>query len=147
MKIARILMIMLIGTAASLPAAAAPSADVEAAIRKAALDYLEGWYEGDAARVERALHPDLVKRRVETHGGSGRLVEMTAASLVGVSRTGAGRKTPQERRRSEVRILDVVNDSATIRVDAADWIDFIHLVRWNGEWKIVNVLWEWRARK
>ena len=26
------------------------------------LDYFEGWFEGDAARMDRALHPDLVKR-------------------------------------------------------------------------------------
>ncbi len=34
------------------------SAD-SAAIRQAALDYIEGWYEGNAERMERALHPDL----------------------------------------------------------------------------------------
>jgi len=27
------------------------------------LDYFEGWFEGDAARMERALHRDLAKRR------------------------------------------------------------------------------------
>ena len=37
------------------------SAD-SAAIRQAALDYIEGWYEGNAERMERALHPDLAKR-------------------------------------------------------------------------------------
>jgi len=29
---------------------------------KTALDYTEGWYAGDAARMERALHPELAKR-------------------------------------------------------------------------------------
>ena len=32
------------------------------AIVRAALDYFEGWFDGDAARMERALHPDLAKR-------------------------------------------------------------------------------------
>jgi len=32
--------------------------DASAAITKTALDYIEGWYAGDAARMERALHPD-----------------------------------------------------------------------------------------
>ncbi len=36
-------------------------ADKEA-IKATALDYMEGWYEGDAARMERALHPELAKR-------------------------------------------------------------------------------------
>src|SRR5688572_3399053 len=29
----------------------------QAAIRSIALDYIEGWYAGDAARMESALHP------------------------------------------------------------------------------------------
>ena len=37
-----------------------------AAIRATALDYIEGWYAGDAARMERALHPELAKRICET---------------------------------------------------------------------------------
>jgi hypothetical protein len=27
------------------------------------LDYFEGWFDGDTARMERALHPELAKRR------------------------------------------------------------------------------------
>jgi putative lumazine-binding protein len=33
-------------------------------IKQTALDYIEGWYEADAVRMERALHPDLAKRIV-----------------------------------------------------------------------------------
>ncbi|HEV7836602.1 MAG TPA: nuclear transport factor 2 family protein, partial [Gemmatimonadaceae bacterium] len=36
------------------------------AIRQTALDYIQGWYAGDAARMERALHPELAKRIVQT---------------------------------------------------------------------------------
>ena len=32
------------------------------AIVRVALDYFEGWFDGDAARMERVLHPDLAKR-------------------------------------------------------------------------------------
>ena len=31
-------------------------------INQAICDYFEGWFDGDAARMDRALHPDLVKR-------------------------------------------------------------------------------------
>jgi hypothetical protein len=34
----------------------------EDAVRSAVMDYVEGWFEGDAGRMERALHPELVKR-------------------------------------------------------------------------------------
>ena len=39
-----------------------------AGIRQAALDYIEGYYEGDGARMERALHPELAKRIVRMVG-------------------------------------------------------------------------------
>ena len=42
------------------------SPDESAAITKTALDYIEGWYAGDAARMERALHPELAKRMIST---------------------------------------------------------------------------------
>lgn len=44
-------------------AQAAPAAE---AIRATALDYIEGWFIGDPDRMERALHPELVKRFVVT---------------------------------------------------------------------------------
>jgi hypothetical protein len=34
-------------------------------IRQAALDYVEGWYEGNVERMERALHDELVKLRID----------------------------------------------------------------------------------
>ena len=37
-------------------------AAVEVAIRTAIMDYVEGWYEGDAERMNRCLHPRLAKR-------------------------------------------------------------------------------------
>jgi hypothetical protein len=64
------------------PAAAhAQAAADSAAIRRVALDYIEGWYTGDAARMERALHPDLAKRIVESDARNGGSVlgHMTAA--------------------------------------------------------------------
>ncbi len=32
-----------------------------AAIKETLLNYVEGWYEGNAARMKRALYPDLAK--------------------------------------------------------------------------------------
>jgi len=55
-----------------------------AAIRQTALDYIEGWYEGNAERMERALHPELAKRIVRTNpqNNQSRLDQMSALSLV-----------------------------------------------------------------
>ncbi len=124
----------------------AQSAADSAAIRSAALDYIEGWYAGDAARMERSLHPDLAKRIVERNAQSGRSVveHMTAAELVQGTSRGGGRNTPPAQQRKDVRILDIFGNTASVRVDASRWVDYMHLGKVDGEWKIINVLWEMR---
>ena len=121
--------------------------DEKTAIRQAALDYIEGWYAGNAERMERALHPELAKRIVRTTPTGRSVIEqMSAATLIGYTRLGGGRNTPVERQRKDVRILDIYEGAASARVDASDWVDYLQLARWNGQWRIVNVLWEMRPQ-
>jgi len=124
-------------------------ADQQAAIRAAALDYIEGWYEGNAERMERALHPDLAKRIVRTDAKSGRsrLDQMSAMGLVQGVRAGYGKQTPREKQQKDVTILDVYENAASVKVVASDWIDYLHIARFNGRWVIVNVLWEMKPKK
>jgi|SRR5262245_36636261 len=113
------------------------------AIKQAALDYIEGWYTGDAERMERALHPELAKRIVITNPqGRSRLDQMSAMSLVQGTRRGGGKQTPADKQQKDVTILDVFENAASAKVVASDWIDYLHLARYNGRWVIVNVLWE-----
>ena len=119
------------------------AADDTEAIRATALDYIDGWYAGDAARMERALHPELVKRIIKTDkAGNPQLENMGASLLVQYTRNGGGTKTPAANRRNEVKVLDVFGDAAVARVDAGAWIDYLQLHKWKGRWVIVNVLWE-----
>lgn len=123
------------------PATAQTAADT-AAIRQAALDYIEGWYEGDAQRMERALHPDLAKRIVRTDArGRNSLGQMSALTLVQLTRVGDG-KVPPEKQQKDVTVLDIFGNAATAKVVATGWIDYLHLAKWYGRWVIVNVLWE-----
>ena len=114
------------------------------AIEQTALDYIEGFYAGDAARMERALHPELAKRIVRPDGDSRRsqLVEMSALTLVQITGARAGRPTADADRQRDVTVLDVFENAASVKVVAGAWIDYLHLARWNGHWVIVNVLWE-----
>src|SRR5215210_8081846 len=121
-----------------------PSEADAAAIRQTALDYIEGWYEGNAERMERALHPELAKRIVRTDSKSGRsgLGQQSAMTLVQGTRNGGGKTTPKEKQQKDVTILDAFENAASVKVVASDWIDYLHVAKWNGRWVIVNVLWE-----
>jgi hypothetical protein len=132
---------LLLGT----PAPAQTAAD-SSAIRAAALDYIEGWYEGDAERMKRAVHPDLAKRIVFRFLDGDEITETDAKTLIKQTERGGGSGTPEEERRTDVRILDIFEGAASVRVDAAAWIDYMHLAVVDGRWVIMNVLWETRPR-
>ena len=118
------------------------------AIKQAALNYIEGWYERSAERMEKALHPELAKRTVHVDKKSGRyrLDQMSAMTLVQITRKGYGKNTPKNEQQKDVTILDIYGNTASVKIIAKDWIDYLHLVKWNGEWKIINVLWEMKKR-
>jgi len=119
-----------------------------AAIKKAALDYVEGWYEGNTERMERALHPELAKRIVRTdQNGRSRLEQMSAMTLVQGVKRGGGKDTPIAQQQKDVFILDIFQNTASAKATMFGWIDYMHLAKWNGEWKIVNVLWELKPQK
>lgn len=140
MKTLLAFLVLAAGTAATAPAQTAADS---AAIRATALDYIEGWYAGDGPRMERALHPELAKRIVQTNDrGRSVLGQQSALTLVTNTRNGGGKETPAAQQRKDVRILDIYQNVASVRVDASGWIDYLHVAKWNGQWKIVNVLWE-----
>lgn len=116
----------------------------QSGIRAAALDYIEGWYSRDAARMERALHPALVKRRMaQDANGRGMLDDGGAQRLIDATRPRPGEATvPVGNKRRDVTILDIHGNAASVKIFADQWVDYLHLIKWEGEWKIVNVLWE-----
>jgi peroxiredoxin len=112
-----------------------------AAVKQAALDYAEGYYSGDAARMERAIHPDLNKATPRDLPQTGRtiLAYTTYSSLMEYTRGKTGFLTDTARHIS-VTILSLENDVANILVTSAKFIDYLQEIRLDGQWKIVNVL-------
>ena len=110
-----------------------------AAIESVAADYIEGWYSGDAARMDRALHDDLAKRIMVVDEESGaeafrvvtkeRMIEMTAA--------GGGEQADPD---FEVFVDDISGDIAAAHTISPEYVDYLQLVRTADGWKIANVL-------
>lgn len=126
--------------------AAAPAGerdDDRAAIERTALDYVQGWYEGDAERMGRALHPELAKRayRPDPQTGEPRFRHATREQMVEATRRGGGSDTPASQRTYTVTVQDVYGEIASARVESFKYVDYLHLARVAGVWQIVNVLW------
>lgn len=47
-------------------------------------------------------------------------------------RASAGSGTPPQRQLKDVTILDVFGNAASVKVVASDWVDYMHIVKFNG---------------
>ncbi|MEV4782446.1 nuclear transport factor 2 family protein [Burkholderia sp. LMU1-1-1.1] len=128
-----------------LAAQAAEIADsqlIEGAVR----DYIESQHQPDPARMERALDPQLAKRTYwQAADGTEFIMKTDMDTMLKVARNynKDGTKFP-ERPRVDIRILDIDQRVATVKLSADEWIDYLHLYKnQRGEWKIVNVLWQY----
>lgn len=111
-----------------------------AGVRAVALDYIEGWYAGDAERMERSLHDDLVKRTTLA-GDDTAAAELRAVSkarMVELTSGGGGRDVADPA--IEVFVHDVSDDIASARTVCVDFVDYMQLVKTPDGWKIANIL-------
>lgn len=134
---------LLIAPAVALSATSAlrPAAfhDDKSAIVQALLDYAEGYYGGEPARMTRAVSPYLTKRELVVRKGTSPLLgEMNADTLIDYSN---GVKLAPEGRRLTTEVLELGTETASGRVFSARFNDYAHLVKRNGVWQILNVLW------
>ena len=117
------------------------AADTKAIIATA-MDYFEGWFDGDAARMERALHPNLNKRSVSADTpGALQPSPSTAAQMVRWTREGEGKALKTADLAIKVRVDDIYKNIATATVYSAVYVEYLQLMRTHLGWKIVNALW------
>jgi len=122
--------------------AAAPSD--AAAVTRTVEDYFLGWYDGDADRMRRALHPDLAKRSfIEQNGKPAMLRGVTAAQMVTWTADGQGRTDDEGGRRLAITVDEIHGPIASARVDSALYREYVHLVLTPDGWRIANTLWTW----
>ena len=108
-------------------------------ILASATDYIESWLDGDAGRMARCLHPQLVKR--ESLEADPSAESMTRDQMVRA--TGEGRGKRYERT-YDVSILDAYGDIAAVCVFSSAYMDYLHIARSGADWLVLNVIWQRR---
>lgn len=116
-----------------IPMDPADAQAVEAAVR----DYIDSWHRGDPHRMELALHDDLVKRTTGDDDAPGELTRVTKTQMVQLTRAGGGRTPDAD---AEIVVHHVEQDMASAQVATEAFLDFLHLSKTNGVWRIVHDL-------
>jgi hypothetical protein len=117
--------------------------DIEG-VMTAALDYIEGYIDGDAERHARAYHPECIKRRYTTDEDSGidELVVLSPRMMADYAALSQMSDCD-----TEVIIDAISEDIASVRVYSCRWVDFLHVVKARGEWKLFHVTWHGRSEQ
>ena len=123
------------------------SAD-QAAVERAVLDYAESLYERKPELVDRGVHPELSKRGFgRAADGRYRESTMTFAQLRSLAdRWNAQGRVNAAAAKKQVVVLDLLDQTASAKLVAEWGIDYLHLAKYDGQWKIVNVLWQAEPR-
>ena len=118
--------------------------DEEDGVRAAVLDYVEGVYEVSPERIERSVHPELRKLGFYQRGADSpyQMAPMTFEQLVNLAANyNKDGRVPADAPK-EVIVLDVLDQTASVKLVASWGIDYMHLAKYDGRWKIINVLWQ-----
>lgn len=114
------------------------------AVKQASLDYVESVYEVNPSKAERSVHPELVKRGffVKQNETAYSPHTMTFAQLVELTKNYNKNGSIPKDAVKEVVVYDVSDQTASAKVTAVWGIDYLHLAKYEGKWKIINILWQ-----
>ena len=142
----RIAMLALMGTIVGFTGHAQSPANAEKdAVVAAAMDYLVALYEARPELIARSVHTDLSKRGYYKKKGEATFTSapMSYQQLFDLAGSwNKDGKRPVATAPKEVVVYEVLNQTASAKVTALWGIDYMHLAKYDGKWKIVNILWQ-----
>ena len=114
-----------------------------AAVEAVAADYIEGWYHGDVARMDRALHDDLAKRTMvhDEASNTQMLRVVTKQRMLELTASGGG-DDPEAT--FTITVDDISGEIASARTISPEYVDYLQLVKTLDGWKIANILFRMR---
>lgn len=123
----------------------AQNANEKKGVERAALDYLEGFYEGDTTKLKRGIAPNLLKfgymkqRDSGAFSSAGQMTYQEAIDYaLSVKASGRTREVPA----GSVEIYEVSAHIASAKVKAWWGFDYLLLAKHDGKWMIEHVLWQ-----
>lgn len=131
-------------TVGTIDAAAQVAADRDG-VRRAVLDYVEGFYEGDTAKLVRSVHPEVQKygfwipRDSTRYSGE----PMPWPEFLAFARRVRERGTPAPADApKEILVYDVQDQTASAKLTAWWGTDYLLLAKHNDRWMVRMVLWQ-----
>ncbi len=136
-RLALALSILLVFTLSTNAQTSQASADDALAVRSTVTNYIEAYYNGNAAQMEQTLHPNYLKQKIH---GDIPIREQTGADLVQAARSGEGTHLTPAERSEQVTVLDIAGNIASAKLVTPGWTDYLTLTKIDAQWKILSVV-------
>ena len=121
-----------------------------AAVERAVLDYVEGFYEGDTVKLVRSVHPEVAKYGYYIPRDSTRYLgeAMPFSDFLSYARRvkARGQPTPPDAPK-QVQVFDIQDQTASAKLTAWWGTDYLLLAKYDGRWMIRQVLWQSPPRR
>jgi hypothetical protein len=118
-------------------AQSAPKQDDSAAVQTTVRNYIEGYYQGDVARMQASLDAHYLKHMIH---GTIPIREKTAAQMVQEVRTHGPADLPAAEKTESISVLDISGNIASAKLVTPHWVDYMTLTKSEGSWKILSVV-------
>jgi hypothetical protein len=141
----RIGMVLVLLVAMVAARASGQQADSREEVRRAVLDYVEGFYEGDSTRLVRSVSPEVRKNgywRARPDSAYQKEAMPYAEFMRYANAVRSGRSRTPANAPKDIVIFDVQDQTASAKLTAWWGTDYLLLGRENGRWMITHVLWQ-----
>jgi len=112
-------------------------------IETAISNYVDAFYQADTTKAYESVAKNLAKRGFFTTK-EGKLVEATMnfEQLVRFAQHWKKGENITADAPKKITVFDIMDRTASAKVEAKWGIDYFHLAKINGKWMIMNVLWQ-----
>lgn len=123
-------------------------------VSETAKNYATAWFAGDEALMASLLHEKFIKRAILPLDNGQPPADQSQAwkndevylheqnKAILVAKTAKKKPTDHAKRVTEISVLSVTDQTATVKIKAIGWTDFLQMAKVGGKWQIINALWE-----
>lgn len=112
-------------------------------VKETVTKYIESFYLTQPKKGQESIHPLLAKRTIQKFGDNSEFLKgMSYEEMNNLGKVFNSKGKYNANSKKEIVILDMMDKTASVKLIAEGWVDYIHLGKINGEWKIINILWQ-----
>ena len=119
--------------------------DDREAVRRAVLDYVEGFYEGDSTKLARSVRPEVYKygfyKAMDSTSYRGMQLSWPAFFNYARGIKQNNRQAPATAPKT-IEIYDIQDQTASAKLTAFWGTDYMLLAKYDDKWMITHVLWQ-----